>query len=102
MKYIEGGNRMGYQPMDSEIIDETSFWILIKEWFLNKRQIKLIHFIELRREESINDAVKLFDWARENLKGRWHIRIYRNLFTIKIIAKFNRDEDAVAFKLRWL
>ncbi len=100
----------GYQPTAPEIVDQTSFWVLIKEWFLNKRKIQLKHFVELEREETTNDSVKLFDWARENLVGRWHIRIHNtssimtNNFFIKavIIAKFNREEDAMAFKLRWM
>ena len=101
------GNKMAPPPeSSSSIVAETSFWILIKEWFLNKRKIQFVHFVKLHRIESLNENVKIFDWAKENLIGRWHIRIY--IIPIyfseptSIIAKFNRNEDAMAFKLRWM
>ena len=100
---------MGIQGTAPGIVAETSLWVLVKEWFLNKRQVELIHVVGFVREETLNDAVKLFDWARENLSGRWNIRIYnrptitnKNMFgRMTILAKFNREEDAMAFKLRW-
>ena len=97
------------------VVGESSFWVLIKEIFLNRGKLSLDQAIYIDSEQShkLNDDIKIFEWARENLKGRWHIRLYggelayTNMFTnsaapMVTIAKFNREEDAMAFKLRWL
>ena len=99
----------GYRPRNS-IVGESSFWILIKEWFLNKRKIKFAYYAEFHRDEPLSEAMSTVDWARENITGRWHIRVYNEpivrttqvLKSLTVVAKFNREEDAFAFKMRWM
>lgn len=99
----------GYSPRKNSINAESSLWVLFKDWVLRK-DLKLKYYIQSTENDKLSDALTVVDWIRENINGRWHIRIYdepiltRGIPTMSptVIAKFNREEDAMAFKLRWV
>ena len=74
------------------IKDEKDGWIKIDKfsnWSTRKNMIKW--------RENIKSDLEMSIWLEENTKGEFRTEfLYGNRY-----VKFNKDEDGVAFKLRW-
>jgi len=59
------------------------------------------HKIEIGDEESYNPE-DIITWIYENTNGLWNFDISDTQWKSEWIFSFQEDEDAVAFKLRWV
>ena len=48
-----------------------------------------------------DDIYEIFDWLRENIKGKYIDRKYEREGLVGLSFFFNEQEDAMAFKMRW-
>lgn len=92
--------------IDDEITGRSTIIRWLKELFLNRGRVKKIHTVHLILENTDpNENVKVLDWVQQNIVGIWNIVIYDtarstpNRTVVK--GQFNREEDALAFKLMW-
>lgn len=52
-------------------------------------------------EVNSTDLIEKANWCCENIEGYFSIRRDNNFRPLRIFS-FNKEEDAVAFKLRWI
>lgn len=52
-------------------------------------------------EVNSTDLIEKANWCCENIEGYFSIRRGNNFRPLRIFS-FNKEEDAVAFKLRWI
>ena len=52
-------------------------------------------------EVSVKNGLEKANWCCENIEGYFSIRRENNFKPFRIFS-FNKEEDAVAFKLRWM
>lgn len=71
--------------------------ILIKHVYTYKGEM-FIHRVQVRSNLSKDDYIGINEWIEENAKKRW-TDFYNNGY---YFVEFELEEDAVAFKLRWI
>ncbi len=64
-------------------------------------EVKLSHTEGRVDIEEIN---KIFEWLRENITGKWADRMFENKEKnlVGLTFFFNKESDAIAFKMRWI
>lgn len=75
-------------------MDETH-----KKYVYTYKGKKFIHCIRVGQHPAKDFYLGLIDWIEENIKGSW-----TDFYNSKghYIVEFELEEDAVAFKLRWM